>query len=76
MKALIGIGLCAALLGGCAALPGRDGPRECSQQLGQEQELHGDVSCRYQGIVLRGFAGWLRAFLCFLYQFRTSFNPG
>ncbi|HCI3901908.1 TPA: type 4b pilus Flp biogenesis protein TadD, partial [Pseudomonas aeruginosa] len=39
MKALIGIGLCAALLGGCAALPGRDGPRECSQQLGQEQEL-------------------------------------
>ncbi len=27
MKALIGIGLCAALLGGCAALPGRDGPR-------------------------------------------------
>lgn len=42
---------------------------------GQEM-LHGDVSCRYQGIVLRGFAGWLRAFLCFLYQFRTSFNPG
>ena len=39
MKALIGIGLYAALLGGCAALPGRDGPRECSQQLGQEQEL-------------------------------------
>lgn len=44
------------------------------QRLGAE--LHGDVSCRYQGIVLRGFAGWLRAFLCFLYQFRTSFNPG
>ncbi|HCE7029800.1 type 4b pilus Flp biogenesis protein TadD [Pseudomonas aeruginosa] len=43
MKALIGIGLCAALLGGCAALPGlapgRDGQRECAQQLGQEQEL-------------------------------------
>ncbi|MBW5466118.1 hypothetical protein GOY11_34610, partial [Pseudomonas aeruginosa] len=39
MKALIVIGLCSALLGGCAALPGRDGPRECTQQHGQDQAL-------------------------------------
>lgn len=43
MKGLIGIALGAALLGGCASLPGLPpGPgagRECPAQLGQEQEL-------------------------------------
>ncbi|MCY1292592.1 hypothetical protein D9M70_418250 [compost metagenome] len=39
-------------------------------------ELHGDVGCGDQELVLRAFQRWLIALLCSLYQFRTIFDPG